>query len=52
MVNNTHDFIVDTHKEILSIENVADILGISKATVRNWIKSGQLPIYNNNYFFL
>ncbi|MYE07711.1 MAG: helix-turn-helix domain-containing protein, partial [Oligoflexia bacterium] len=43
MVNNTTDFIIDTHKEILNIENAADILGISTATVRNWIKSGQLP---------
>ena len=53
MVNNAPDFIVDTHKEILNIENVADILGISTATVRNWIKSGQLPAYNknNNHFF-
>ncbi len=53
MTNNTPNFIVDTHKEILNIENTADILGISTATVRNWIKSGQLPTYNknNNYFF-
>ncbi len=56
MVNNTPDFIVDTHKEFLNIKNTAELLGISTATVRNWIKSGilnpgQLPIYNNNYFF-
>ena len=53
MVNNTPDFIADAHKEILNIKNTAEILGISTATVRNWIKSGQLPIYNknNNYFF-
>ena len=53
MVNNTPDFIVDAHKEILNIKNAADLLGISTATVRNWIKNGQLPTYknNNNYFF-
>lgn len=53
MINNTPNFIVDTHKEILNIENAADLLGISTATVRNWIKNGQLPTYNknNNYFF-
>ena len=54
MVNNTTDFIVDTHEEILNIENTAELLGISTATVRNWIKCGQLPTYNKNnkYFFL
>ena len=43
MINNTSDFIVDAYKPVLNIENAADLLGISKATVRNWIKSGQLP---------
>ena len=53
MVNNTPGFIVDTHKEILNIENTAELLGISTATVRNWIKCGYLPTYNKNnkYFF-
>ena len=53
MVNNTPDFTVDSHKEILTIENTADTLGISTATVRNWVKNGQLPIHtkNNNCFF-
>ena len=53
MANNNPDFIVDPHREILNIENAADSLGISTATVRHWIKSGQLPAYNrsNNYFF-
>ena len=53
-INNTHtDFIVDTNKEVLNIENTAELLGISKATVRNWIKCGYLPTYNKNnkYFF-
>ena len=53
MINNTSDFIVDTYKPVLNIENAADLLGISKATVRNWIKNGQLPAHNknNSYFF-
>ena len=53
MINNAPDFIIDTHKEILNIESVADILGISTATVRNWTKTGHLTIYNknNNQFF-
>ena len=53
MVNNTSDLSFDTHKEILNIENTAELLGISTATVRNWIKNGQLPTHNedNNYFF-
>ena len=53
MVNNTSDLIVDTHKEILNIENTAELLGISTATVRNWIKCGYLHIHNksNKYFF-
>ena len=53
MGNNNFDFIADAHKEILNIEDVADSLGISTATVRNWIKTGELPTYTkyNNYFF-
>ena len=54
MVNNPPDSIVNTHKEILNIEKVADVLGISTATVRHWIKSGHLPAYdknNNNFFY-
>ena len=53
MVNNTPDFIVNTHNEILNIENTAELLGISTTTVRNWIKCGQLPTYNKNnkHFF-
>ena len=53
MINNTSDFRVDTYKPVLNIKNAADLLGVSKATVRNWIKSGQLPAHNknNSYFF-
>ena len=53
MINNTQsDFIVDANKEVLNIENTAELLGISSATVRNWIKCGYLPTYNkNNKYF-
>ena len=53
MLNNNPDFRVDVPKEILNIETTADILGISTATVRNWVKSGQLPTYdkNNSFFY-
>ena len=49
MINNTQlDFIVDTNKEVLNIKNTAELLGISSATVRNWIKCGYLPTHNKN----
>ena len=48
MINNTSDFRIEAYKPVLNIESVADLLGISKATVRNWIKSGQLPAHNKN----
>ena len=53
MVNIQTDFIIDSHKDTLSIENTAELLGISTATVRNWIKCEYLPAYNKNnkYFF-
>ena len=35
--------IQNTQQTVLSIEDVAVLLGISKATVRNWVKSGYLP---------
>ena len=40
-------------RKFLNIENTAELLGISTATVRNWIKCGYLPGYNKNnkYFF-
>ncbi len=39
-------------KEIVNIEDVALLLGVSTATVRNWTKCGDLrPISNNKYNF-
>ncbi len=54
MFNNTPlDFIADPAEKILNIENTAELLGISTATARNWIKCGRLPAHNQNnkYFF-
>ena len=51
MANKIHtDF---RNKDILNIGNTAELLGISTATVCNWIKSDFLPAYNNNkrWFF-
>lgn len=54
MVSNIHtDFTANNHKDILNIENTAELLGISTATVCNWIKCGYLSAYNkNNKYFL
>ena len=53
MIYNSPDFTRETHKDIFNIEGVAKCLEISTATVRNWIKSGQLPAFhkNNKAFF-
>ncbi len=54
MVSNIHtDFTANNHKDILNIENTAELLGISTATVRNWVKCGYLPTHskNNKRFF-
>ena len=53
-MNNTNiDFIIDPSQEILSIENTAEVLEVSTATVRNWIKCRFLPAHNkNNKYFL
>ena len=54
MVNGIQkNFIVDNYKSILNIESVATFLDISTTTVRNWVKSGDLPTFEKNtkYFF-
>ena len=47
--NNT----TETNKEILNLENTAELLGVSIATVQNWIKTGRLSAFNNKqqYFY-
>ena len=54
MVSNIHtDFTANNHKDILNIANTAELLEISTATVRNWIKCGYIHPHNKNnkYFF-
>ena len=54
MIHNTPDIVKNVHNDILNIEGTAEFLGISTATVRNWMKCGYLTAYNknNSYFFL
>ncbi len=42
------NFIVSNNKAVLNIESVATLLGISTATVRNWVKCGYLQTFNEN----
>lgn len=49
MINNTDpDFRFNPCQETLNLENAAELLGVSTATVRNWIKCGYLVTYNKN----
>ncbi len=45
--------ITNKEKNIIDIEKASSFLGISTATVRNWVKCGHLKTYNNErrYFF-
>ena len=47
------NFIVSNNEAMLNIENTATFLGISTATVRNWVKCGYLQTFDENakYFF-
>ena len=38
---------VDIHQELLSINSTAKMLGVSTATVRNWVKAGFLPLHSS-----
>ena len=52
MANNKHAvFTVGPRRDILNMEAVAELLGISKATARNWLKCERLPAYNKKYFY-
>ena len=42
------DVITEPNTEVLNIKNTADLLGVSTATVRNWVKSGHLSAYNKD----
>ena len=55
MVNGLQKFLIDEKKRMLTLENTASFLGISTATVRNWIKCGYLKTLNGqftNLFYL
>ena len=47
------NFVFNNGEAVLNIENVATFLGISTATVRNWVKCGHLQTVEKNekYFF-
>ena len=42
----------ENNKEILNLENTAELLGVSIATVQNWIKTGRLSSFNNKQQYL
>ena len=44
---------MDVHQDILNINSTAKILGVSTATVRNWVKAGDLPLHSSSksYYF-
>lgn len=46
-------FIVNNNEAVLNVENTATFLGISTATVKNWVKCGHLRTFDENkkYFF-
>ena len=54
MANNFQkNFAVSNNEAVLNIDSAADFLGISTATVKNWVKSGHLQMFGENlkYFF-
>jgi predicted RNA methylase len=54
MYNNFNkNLIVNNTEAVLNIESTATFLGISTATVRNWVKCGYLQTFSENtkYFF-
>jgi len=44
------NLIVSNNEAVLNIENVAAFLGISTATVKNWVKCGNLKTFNNSRY--
>ena len=49
-MNEQNIFDVDIHQKLLNINNTAKILGVSTATVRNWVKAGTLPLHNHSHY--
>lgn len=53
MANNFNEnLIINNDESILSINNVATFLGISTATVKNWVKCGNLKSLNKDSKYL
>ena len=52
-MSSISNHIIESNKAILNMESTAELLGISTATVRNWVRSGCLSAYNkgNQQFF-
>ena len=38
------------HQDLLHINDTAELLGVSTATVRNWVKSGALPLNSHSHY--
>lgn len=49
MANGILKNFIDVKARVLTLESVALYLGISTATVRNWVKCGHLKTYSNQY---
>lgn len=48
-MNELQKIYIDNDKEaLLNLENTASLLGISSATVRNWVKCGYLKTSNED----
>ncbi|MEK7549168.1 MAG: N-6 DNA methylase, partial [Patescibacteria group bacterium] len=47
MANGVLKSFIDEKKQVLTLESTASYLGISTATVRNWVKCGHLKTYND-----
>lgn len=47
------NFIINSNEAVLNLESAATLLGISTATVRNWVKCGHLQTFNEDakHFF-
>ena len=52
MADNKHAvFASGLHRDILNMKAAAELLGVSTATARNWVKCKHLPAYNRKYFY-
>ena len=47
---NSTVFTAGPRRNILNMKTAAELLGVSTATARNWVKCGYLPLYGSKYF--